>query len=312
MIDVVIPTWNGARVLARCLSALIEEDANHNAIVVDNGSSDGTPEMIQRQFPSVKLVRLSENLGFGRAVNQGIAAGTADTVVLLNNDAVVRKGFLDGIATPLGNEGIGMVAGVLLVDGTDIIDSAGVEIDRGLAHFAFMSGCPLAQLGEHSTALLGPSGGAAAFRRSVLEDVDGFDEELFAYCEDVDLALRIRAAGWTCALAPEACADHLGSSTLGLRTVRQVAISSWSRGYMLGRWRVGMTWIATELWVGLLDCFVLRSLVPLTGRFRGLRHGRHLPARVADRTATARAMGWLSSMRRRFELVREYERRRAR
>lgn len=312
-IDVVIPTWNGSGVLAECLEALAGEAPPHTTIVVDNGSSDGTIEMVKERFPSLRLVALPRNLGFGTAVNRGVAAGAAETVVLLNNDARVRPGFLAAIsAALLAADDVGMASGVLLVPGTDSIDAAGVSIDRGLGGFSFMAGLSTDRLGSPPPGLLGPSGGAAAFRRSALDQVEGFDEHLFAYCEDVDLALRMRAAGWSCAFAPAARADHLGSATLGIRTVRQVAVSSRSRGYVLGRWGVGPRWVAMELFVAGFDCLLLRSSAPLRERIRGLREGRRLPRRIPPAGAIETALGWWGSLRRRFEVTRGYERRRAR
>jgi N-acetylglucosaminyl-diphospho-decaprenol L-rhamnosyltransferase len=308
-IDVVIPTWNGAAVLAECLAALEAEATPHTTIVVDNGSGDGTVEMVRERFPHVRLVALAENLGFGAAINRGVATGSGETLVLLNNDANVRRGFLEAISTPLAAAEVGMVAGVLLVPDTDAIDAAGVEIDRGLAGFSFMTSLPVERLADPPPGLLGPSGGAAAFRRSAFEAADGFDEEIFAYSEDVDLALRLHAMGWSCALAPAARADHVGSATLGLRSVEQIAISSWSRGYVMGRWRIGLGWIGTELAVGAIDCLLLRSTAPLGQRIRGLRDGRGLPSRRVPREAISGAMGWWRSLRHRLWVTRAYERR---
>ena len=311
-IDVVIPTWNGSNELSTCLEALAAEPTPHSVIVVDNGSSDGTQELVRERFPAVQLLDLGENLGFGKAVNRGVAAGNADSVILLNNDAYVQPGFLDAISAPLVEPGVGMVAGVLLVKATDVIDSAGVEIDRGLAGYSFMAGFSIDRLDNPPAGLLGPSGGAAAFRRVAYEEAQGFDEELFAYSEDVDLALRVRGAGWSCAFAPTARADHVGSATLGLRNVKQVSIASRSRGYMLGRWRVGAFWVATEFAIGLADCLLLRSRAPLAQRIGGFRIGRRMSARSPAPELLSSAMGWRASQRRRLNVVRSYERRRAR
>jgi N-acetylglucosaminyl-diphospho-decaprenol L-rhamnosyltransferase len=311
--DVIIPTWNGSKVLADCLSALESEATPHSTIVVDNGSTDDTITIVKRRYPRVVVVELDKNLGFGAAVNRGVAAGRGEFVILLNNDANVRPGFLEEIGAPLADdESVGMVAGVLRIPGTNLIDAAGVEVDRGLAGFAFLNGCPIGHLDWNQSRLLGPCGGAAAFRREVYESLGGFDEELFAYSEDIDLALRARGAGWKCVLAPKAQADHVGSASLGLRTVRQTAIAARSRGYILGRWRPGPVWVFTELIIGAIDCLVLRSALPLTERVRGIRHGRSLPRHSADPAVLRPAMGWWSALRRRFEVVRGYERRRAR
>ena len=268
--------------------------------------------MIKNRFPDVRLITLPENLGFSAGINRGVDASSAEVVVLLNNDANAEPGFLDAISRPFIDDGVGMVAGVLVVPGANIVDSAGVEIDRGLANFAYMGGSGVEKLKTPRQGLIGPSGGAAAFRRQAFEEVGGFDEAIFAYGEDLDLSLRLRANGWSCAFAPDARAIHVGSTTLGLRTVSQVAIASRSRGYMLGRYRIGPLWTITELVIGFVDCFLLHSTAPLVERMLGIHHGRKLPQRTADRSVIVGAMGWLASLRRRFEVTRAYERRHAR
>src|SRR4051794_26839840 len=90
--DVVIPTWNAAEMLCRCLRALAAERAA--VIVVDNASADGAARRVRSEFPDVVVVELPENAGFGRAVNAGVAAGDGDAIVLVNNDMLVEPGFV--------------------------------------------------------------------------------------------------------------------------------------------------------------------------------------------------------------------------
>ena len=296
-IDVVVPTYNRADLLRGCLEHLARQDVPHTAIVVDNGSADGTVEMVRAEFPDVVVIALPENLGFGRAVNRGAAAGDGDAVVLINNDVDVCDGFLRELVKPLEDAHVGMVAGVLLRPDGVLVDAAGVVIDGGLGGYGYLVGDPVTWLDDPPAGLMGPCGGAAAYRRSAFDAAGGFDEELFAYSEDLDLALRLLAAGWGCAFAPAARGVHLGSATLGLRSVRQVQIGAWSRGYILGRYRVGPLWLATDALVALADAALLRSPVPLTQRVGGYRHGRALPARATPRAPMLR---WRAALRRRF------------
>lgn len=296
-IDVVVPTYNRADLLRGCLEHLARQDEPHTAVVVDNGSTDGTVEMVRAEFPSARLVALEENLGFGRAVNRGVAAGEGDAIVLINNDVDVEPGFLSALVRPLEDPGVGMVAGVLVVPGGERIDAAGVVVDGGLGGYGYMIGDPVAALAAPPPGLMGPCGGAAAYRRAAFEAVGGFDGEIFAYSEDLDIALRLLAEGWTCAFAPAARGIHLGSATLGLRSVRQVRIAAASRGYVLGRYRVGPGWLATELAVALADAAVLRSFAPIARRLHGFIRGRRLPARAVPPVP---ALGWRASLRRRL------------
>jgi len=281
--DVVIPTWNGADLLCRCLRALAGEDAR--LIVVDNGSDDGTAERVRAEFPDVVLVALPENVGFGRAVNAGVDAGDGDAVVLVNNDVIVEPGFVRAITAPLADPAVGMVAGLTTIPGSGEIDGFGIELDRGLG--AYNRG----RRGTQPGRLAMPSGGAAAYRRRAFEAVGGFDATLFAYGEDVDLGLRLLAAGWRAAAAPDARGVHLGGATAGVDSPWQRELAGFARGFLLRRWGVLASRAAP--WALVIDALVVgwglvrhRTAVPLTARVRGWRAAgrgrRALPAGAVD------------------------------
>lgn len=303
-VDVVIPTWNRLDLLRDCLDHLAEQTVEHRVYVVDNASSDGTAEYIRENYPRVEAVALSENLGFGRAINRGVAAGSGEFVVLLNNDVNVAPDFLEQIVAPFTTDAVGMVAGVLLKVQDGRLDAAGVAVDRGLGGYSYMHGHTVEELAGRDSEPIGPCGGAAAYRRSAFEDVNGFDEQIFAYSEDLDLALRLRADGWQCHLAADARGIHLGSASLGRRSVAQSRISSTSRGYIMGCYRVGIVWSLTELAVALPDCVILRSAVPLSGRIKGWRNGRRQPSRALPRDVRHEMLTWSQAMRRRFAALR--------
>ena len=303
-VDVVIPSWNKAELLASCLDHLARQTIPHRVIVADNGSQDGTVAMVRERFPDVKLVELNENVGFGRAVNRAAAAGDGEAIVVLNNDVNPEPPFLAELVAPLaGDDGVGMVSGVLLDPATGLIDAAGVEVDGGLAGYAYMGGLDASELRSPSPGLLGPCGGAAAYRRRAFESLGGFDERIFVYSEDLELALRMRADGWRCELAPGARGMHLGSATLGARSVAQVRLAAWSRGYVLGRYRVGLSWLLMEIGVTMVDLLVLRSAAPLE-RVRGWRVGRSLPRRPISEESVSPSLGRLSGLRRRLRAAR--------
>ena len=301
LVDVIVPTWNRRDLLLGCLASLAAQDLPHTVHVVDNGSTDGTVEAVRAAFPAAVVHALDENLGFGAAVNVAIRSGGSGAVVVTNNDVLAEPGFLARLVAPLTDPTVGSVAGVLLTADGTAVDAAGLVLDRGLAGYSHLHGQEPTALARAAEPF-GPCGGAAAYRRSALEAVGLFDEELFAYSEDVDLALRLAAAGWRCAPAFDARARHLGSATLGRRSVAQLERSAFARGYVLGRYRVGVAWVVMETAVGTVDAVLNSSLVPLRARVQGRRRGRALPRRDSGRAA-AGAMGVRAALRRRWASV---------
>ena len=191
------------RLAGRRLASLEAQTVPVDVVVVDNASTDETLQMLSTRFPDVTVVRNTENLGFGRAVNRGAAAaGDADVMILVNNDAVCAPDFVAQLLEPFADPAVGMAAGVLLQAADHgLIDSAGIELDTTLGSWDYLWNHPVSALvGARDP--VGPCGGAAAYRLEAFRELGGFDETLFAYWEDVDLALRFRAAGWRCVLAP--------------------------------------------------------------------------------------------------------------
>jgi N-acetylglucosaminyl-diphospho-decaprenol L-rhamnosyltransferase len=284
--DVVIPTWRARDILERCLRALDADPSPKRVIVVDNGSRDGTVELVRDAFPAVTLVELPDNAGFGRAVNAGVRVGNGEAIVLVNNDVCVEPGYVAAITVPLATPGVGMVAGLTNIPEDGSVDGFGIELDRGLAAYNRGRQAPPGRLAM-------PSGGAAAYRRSAWEEVGGFDEALFAYGEDVDLGLRLRARGWQAAEAVDARAVHLGGATAGVDSPFQRDLAGFARGFLLRRYGVmrsrgvlqALTIDALVVAWGLLRH---RTAVPLRARVRGWRAAgadgsRPLPPDVVDR-----------------------------
>jgi N-acetylglucosaminyl-diphospho-decaprenol L-rhamnosyltransferase len=288
-VDVVIPTWRGRDLLRRCLAALHADASPKRVIVVDNASADGTAALVGGEFPDVTLVELADNVGFGRAVNAGVRIGEAEAIVLINNDVVVAPGFVDAIVAPLAAPHVGMVAGLTTIPDTDLVDAFGIELDRALLSY---NRARNAHVGTPAGRLAMPSGGAAAYRRVAWEAAGGFDEAFFAYGEDVDLGLRLRALGWEAAEAPDARGVHLGGTTVGVDSPFQRQLAGFARGFMLRRYGILRSSAAPRSL--LLDALVIgwglvrhRTLVPLRARVRGwhaaARGGRRaLPAAAID------------------------------
>jgi N-acetylglucosaminyl-diphospho-decaprenol L-rhamnosyltransferase len=283
-LDVVVPVYNGWDLTASCLEHLHRQTLPHSAIVCDNGSTDDTPERVRATFPEVRVVELGANLGFAVACNRGIGSGKGEIVVLLNNDVDCSPDFLERLVAPFhDDERIGSVAALLMKPGEGMIESFGLTADRTLAGYPRLRGLPARNAQAADPVLVGPSGAAAAFRRRAWEAVGGLDEGAFAYGEDVDLALRLRAAGWSTAAASDAVAIHRGSASAVARSAWQRYQGGFSRGYFLRRYgvlrrRTALRALATEAIAVIGDTLIFsHDLAALRGRIAGWRAARGLP-----------------------------------
>ena len=213
---VVVLNWNGRQYLGPCLrSILAQEFQDFAVILVDNGSTDGSADLIRVGFPQVRLIENKENLGFAAANNQAIRVSRSEFVATLNNDTEVAPGWLGALVQAMESDPrIGMCASQMLLAGHGgVIDSAGIAVDRAGIAWDLESG-NVDRFGEMTwTAVFGPCAGAALYRRAMLDDVGPFDEDFFAYLEDVDLAWRAQWAGWKSILVPEAVVHHAHSGT---------------------------------------------------------------------------------------------------
>lgn len=239
--------WNGGDDTAECLRSLTGqtvEGVDVDLLVVDNGSTDGSADVIERDFPGVSLLRTGTNLGFGGAVNRGIAATSGDYVVLVNNDAVAAPGFVDAVLAPLRtNPRVAAVTARILLTGLfeaaaagepgayrrsdntywRRTTGAGVELLNSTGNVVSRSGngqdrswlVPVDD-DDSPESVFGFSGGGCALRRSALDDVGVFDESLFMYYEDTDLAWRLRRSGWDVVYARDATLRHRHAGSSGV------------------------------------------------------------------------------------------------
>jgi N-acetylglucosaminyl-diphospho-decaprenol L-rhamnosyltransferase len=302
-VDVVIPVHNGWRLTRRCLELLATQTLSHRVIVVDNGSTDGTSEQLRRTFPDVRVIELGTNTGFPAACNRGAAAGTGEVVVLLNNDVECRPDFLERLVAPLQwDDRLGSVASLLLAPGEQTIESFGLAADPTVAGYPRLRGLPVEAAQTADPTLIGPSGAAGAYRRNAWKRVGGLDEGVFAYAEDVDLALRLRADGWATAAVDTAVAIHIGSASAVARSAWQRYQGGFARGYFLRRYgvlrsRFAARALVTEAMVVAGDAVVYsHDLQALRGRFAGWRAARGLPRVQRPQDAIDRRITFLKSL----------------
>jgi GT2 family glycosyltransferase len=239
-VEVVVAHHNNVASLSRLLNALREQTRPCAVCVVDDASSDDSPEVVPQTFPEVRYERLERNVGFSGANNHGIRTSTAEWVVLLNNDTVPEPGFVEALERAWTQSGADMVAATLRRhDGT--IDSSGIEIDCSLVASDLLHRRPFDPAGIAALAPLAPCAGAGAYRRSALMDAGGFDEAMFAYLEDVELGIRLRMAGARCAVAPDTFAWHEHSASFGSGSARKNERMGHSRGYVMWKYRRDLT-----------------------------------------------------------------------
>lgn len=290
LVTVIIVNWNGRNWLEQCLPTLsIQSYDDFEVVVIDNGSTDDSVAWLAANWPEVLVLPQKQNLGFAAANNIGIQATDSPLVVLLNNDTLANPGWLENLVTAVSDPDIGMVASrIVKWDQPELLDSAGIEVD--LAGIAWNRGWgqPVSYALSPSD-VFGPSAAAGLYRRQMLDEIGLFDEEFFAYYEDVDLAWRAQRAGWRCHYEPKACVRHWHSAT-GL-------INPNYKNFLLGRnkvWTILKNYAWPDIiWFAPLILFFdiiaiiyqsIRSwnLAPLNGRLQAIFRARKMLAKRSN------------------------------
>jgi len=219
---VVIPNWNGADRIRACLDSLKKQSQKHQVIVVDNGSIDDSLETIEKDYPGVHLIRHKKNKGFAGGVNSGIKYATAQKgkyVALLNNDAVADKDWLNHLVDFLDkNPKAGIATSKILETGGKELDSTGEAYSIWGLSYPRGRGQQDQEQYDTDNWVFGASGGASLYRVSMLEEIGLFDEDFFAYYEDVDLSFRAQLAGWKVGYVPQAVVYHqIGATSSAIK-----------------------------------------------------------------------------------------------
>lgn len=234
---VVIPNYNGIAYIKNCLDSLYVdmEETACNVIVVDNHSTDGSRELLKKEYPWITLITFEENTGFCKAVNAGIEAADTEYVILLNNDTTVEKGFVSALEKVMDFYPKAFSAGAKMVDmkNPSVIDDAG-DFYCALG-WAFARGCGKpADKYVKVKEVFSACGGAAIYRKSILDKIGLFDELHFAYLEDLDIGYRAKIHGYRNYFAPDAVVHHAGSASSGSRhNAFKVDLSSKNSVYVI-------------------------------------------------------------------------------
>ena len=215
-VSVVLVNWSGLHHLEDCLPSLVAQTySDFEVILVDNASTDNSVEWVREHYPQVRILCNETNVGFAAANNQAIRASAAPYVVTVNNDTRADPGWLAAlVAIAESDPGVGMCASkMIFADRPNVINSTGINLDAAGIAWDRRGG----ELDNHQETepveVFGPCAGAALYRRAMLDEIGLFDEDFFAYLEDVDLAWRARLAGWRCLYVPAARVYHIHSAT---------------------------------------------------------------------------------------------------
>lgn len=216
-VSVVIPNYNGEKYIKGCLDSLMKQSLKADEIIiVDNNSTDNSLEIIKEYKDYIKLICLKENHGFSVAVNEGIKASRSEFVTLLNNDTELEENWLKELVKCISKEKriFSCCSKMIRYDNKDIIDDAGDEYTiLGWAR-KIGDGKNISQYTEEKE-VFSSCAGAAIYRKSILDEIGYFDENFFAYLEDLDISYRAKVYGYINYYCPSAKVYHIGSATSG-------------------------------------------------------------------------------------------------
>lgn len=235
-VTVIIPNYNGLAYLEKCLSSLERQSFEEfSVILVDNGSTDGSCVWTARHYPWVKILALPDNYGFCGAVNAGIRESDTPYVLLLNNDTEVERTFLEEMLSGIRRhpKAFSCQARMLQFSHRDLVDDAGNYYCALGWAFARGKGCPASKYLQEQK-IFASCGGAAIYRKKIFDRIGLFDDEHFAYLEDLDVGYRARIYGYENWYLPKAVVYHVGSGTSGSRYNQfKIRYSSRNNFYMI-------------------------------------------------------------------------------
>lgn len=219
MVSIIIPTWNRCDLVVECLRSLAKQTFRDvEIIVVDDGSTDDTAEVLQWDFPQTKIIQRSKNQGFAVAVNAGIRQARGEWIFLLNNDVTLDPRCLEHLLASASQTQADMIAPLILwEDSPETVYSAGDAIRTNGRPESIGFRSPRKGFVFPQT-IFGVSAAAGLYHSRIFKTVGLLDETFIAYFEDSDLCFRARLAGLTAALAPEAIAYHAGSASIAGKT----------------------------------------------------------------------------------------------
>jgi GT2 family glycosyltransferase len=257
---VIVLSWNSREFIGDCLDGLRRWEPGRHAYVIDNGSTDGSPEYIQRAYPDVTLACLPTNLGFASANNLGIQRALADgcgVVVLLNNDTVIDEEFIQPCVEILEKESSIGIIGPVIVEGDrpEVVQCRGGRISLWTLDFTYLGQGEAFNRQPRWEPVGYVLGAAMLIRREVIERTGGLDPEYYpAYVEEADLCFRARRMGYGIAVYHGTRVRHLGAKSSGSRETSFRRLSA-------NRFRFGLKHLGAIRFAVASQCIILRVIV---------------------------------------------------
>lgn len=276
----VIPTLTADKRLVECLAALARQTRTDFEVIIVDNSGKGLVRGGAAGQTGATLIEPGRNVGFGAAINLGFQKSRAPYVAALNDDAAPRPEWLDALLTAGESwHDAGMFASQVRFYGEEQLDSAGMLIAADGSSKQRGHLFPVGEFDREEEVLL-PSGSAALYRRSMLEAIGLFDEDFFLYCEDTDLGLRARWAGWKCIYVPAAIVEHHYSHSAGRASQLKAYYVERNRLFVVAKnfparilWRVPFATLGRYWWH-------MRSIALGRGTAAQFRREGHHPLRL--------------------------------
>lgn len=214
-VSAIVVNYEGREFIADCLSSLLAQTRPPDDIlVIDNASTDGSAELVEKSFPEVSLIRLPKNVGYPAACNLGIEKSRSDLVAVLNNDLILDSRWLEALLSQNFEPWDFWASQILTANEPRTIDSAGDGMAVIGSAYKIGNGDPPGSF-PNQDEVFGPCAAAAVYRRTMLEELGGFDEDFFLIYEDADLSMRARLKGHRCLYVPEAVVYHRVNQSIG-------------------------------------------------------------------------------------------------
>ena len=270
-VSVVIPNYNGEKYLEKCLDSLMEQSLKPDEIIiVDNDSKDKSIDIINKYKNKIKLIVLDKNYGFSVAVNRGIRESNSEYVALLNNDTELDKNWLEELVKCISSDKniFSCCSKMLRYDNRNIIDDAGDFYTALGWEQKIGDGANACKKHMVSKEVFSACAGAAIYRKEIFDKIGYFDENFFAYMEDVDLSYRAKIYGYKNYYCADAKVYHIGSATSGSKYNNfKVKLASRNNIFLIYKNMVGWQFV-------LIFIFIFLGIIVKAGFFSLKGYGK--------------------------------------